>query len=86
MANLITIQDLDSHLRSWLEERARQLGIGVEDLILQLIHDAATKQAASPSKSPTTLERLAGTWTPQEASSFLQTVEDFERIDDRIWK
>lgn len=32
------------------------------------------------------LDKLVGTWSEQEAEQFMKSIEDFEKIDEDLWK
>jgi plasmid stability protein len=83
MSVSISIHDLDEETASWIRQEAERRGISMEEMALELIHQAVDRR-----RLPTydDLDALAGTWTDDQARAFLRSVADFEQVDDKLWE
>lgn len=83
----ITIPALDSTTMALLKEEAERQGIGVETVILQFLHrglESARKNHSDQSFYE--LDALAGTWSEEETSEFLNGIADLDRVDQELWR
>ncbi len=51
MGTSITVRDIDPGDKSWLRREVRQVGVSMEELVRQLIHDKRTKTEHRPKPS-----------------------------------
>ena len=87
MSDAITIQALDSTTMALIKEEAKQRGVSVETVILQLVHRGL--ESARRSRNNQTfheLDALAGTWSEEEASEFLNGIADTNSISEGLWR
>jgi len=87
MPRSITIEDVDDVTASWLVEEAGRRGVSVESIAGQLLQrglEWERRRAALPLYED--LDGLAGTWSEDEATAFLQAVATFEHVDRALWQ
>ena len=85
MQSNIHLRGIDKLLLSRLKQEAAEQDVSVNSLVLQLLKQAlglATQRHVSVYHD---LDKLAGTWSKQEAKTFTKSVADFEKIDKDIW-
>jgi hypothetical protein len=83
----ITIQDLDEATVAWIHEEAKRRGMSVDMFVLQLIQKGIGLERKS-SEPPiyNDLDSLAGTWSDEEATEFLNAIADFNKVDENLWQ
>jgi len=55
--------------------------------VRELLNEALGPVTKETSTAPHhDLDALAGTWSDEEADSFLSTIADFDRVDEDLWK
>jgi hypothetical protein len=87
MSTEITIQDLDDATEKWIAEEASQRGVTIDQLILELIQKGiSVERQSSPAPIYDDLDSLAGTWTEEQATEFLNAIDDFELVDEKLWR
>lgn len=87
MSAPITIEALDESTAGWIAEEAKRRGVTIEELIIQLIEKAVSEERSSEQlHAYHDLDSLAGTWTDEQASEFLDAVADFESVDEKLWE
>ena len=87
MPRSITVEDVDDATMSWLVEEAGRRGVSVESFAGQLLQrglEWERRRAALPLYDD--LDGLAGTWSEDEATAFLQAVATFEHVDRALWQ
>ena len=87
MPRSITIDDIDDATASWLAEEARRRGVSVESVAGQLLQSGLESERRWAALSTYhELDALAGTWSEDEAATFLQVVASFEHVDPALWQ
>ncbi|MFO1429369.1 MAG: hypothetical protein U1F76_04400 [Candidatus Competibacteraceae bacterium] len=83
----LSVRGIDEQTTQLLKQEAEQRGISMNTLILELIR-AGISSRFEAIQRPTfsDLDYLAGTWTPEEAAEFIKTQQDFEKIDEELWR
>ena len=83
----IIIQSMDEPTVAWINEESERRGISAESLILDLIHKGIVVERSSPElQAYHELDSLAGTWSEEQATEFLNAVDDFEHVDEKLWQ
>lgn len=83
----ITIQNLDEHSIKWINQKAKQLNVHIEDIIVKLIHDQMRSDENEIELTQyDDLDSLAGTWSRKEADEFFQTIDKFNQVDESLWQ
>lgn len=87
MPKSITIHDVDDTTVNWLVDEAKRQGTSVEQVAGQLLRRALEGERYQ-SGLPTyhDLDALAGTWSEDEATAFLEGIADFEQVDSELWR
>ena len=83
MALSITIDQSDVALWESLRAEAARRGLEVDALVKELLREGlrpATTAGATPPHHD--LDTLAGTWSEEEAESFLSAIEYFQQVDE----
>lgn len=80
----ISLRGIDDEIAQRLREEAQRQGTSVNALILQFVRKGVGLQAP---RRPVyhDLDVLAGTWSAEEASAFLDSLSDFEQVDRGLW-
>ena len=70
-----------------INQKAKQLNVNLEDLIVKLIHDQMkSDQNGIELIQYHDLDSLAGTWSKKEADEFLQAIDKFNQVDESLWQ
>ena len=86
MANL-SIRGLEPETAERLKEHARQRGLSVNAQVIEYIRQGlGIAGPASRRSTHQDLDHLAGTWDAAEALTIESRLEDFEAIDEELWK
>ena len=83
MAN-ISLRGCDDELNRAMKRASAQRGLSVNRLIIETLRESLLNSNAKKRRHDD-LDRLAGTWTEEEARTFDLTVADFEKIDEDLW-
>lgn len=83
----LSVRGIDEQTTQLLTQEAKRRGISINVLILELIRNGISSRF-EVIRRPTfnDLDHLAGTWTPEEAAEFIKTQQDFEKIDEELWR
>ena len=84
--NQITLRNLDPELENQIRETARKKGKSLNRVILEMLHEHVGIGEKEHAGRAETLRNLAGGWTEDQASAFLQSIESCEQIDEEMWK
>jgi len=85
MANM-TVRGLDDLTLKALKEKAKQEGTSVNATLVKLLRKDLGIAKKKRLVSYNDLDHLAGTWDDKEFRSFQKAIQDFETIDDTLWK
>jgi len=86
MADL-SLRGLDETTTKRLRSEAKRRGLSVNSLVIQLIREGVGTKRPEVSRAPFgDLDKLAGTWSKDEADQFMKAVADFEQIDRDLWQ
>lgn len=86
MARNIYLRNIDEKLFAQLKTMASNKDISMNNLILKLLKKGLRSIQVRFSKTYHDLDKLAGTWTKQEAKTFLKSIASLERVDKDLWK
>jgi hypothetical protein len=83
----ISLRGIDDETAARLKEQARKENLSVNALILRLIRRGIGLAPGSPRhQRHQELDALAGTWSRDEAAQFLESIRDFEAVDEDLWR
>ena len=86
--NQLTVRGFDDELSDRLRGLARREGISLNQAALRLLRKGAglTDGGGGRGKVRSSLDDLFGSWTAEEADAFDAAIEDFEVIDEEMWR
>ena len=87
--NQLTVRGFDDELSDRLRGLARREGISLNQAALRLLRKGAGLTGGgggSRGKVGTSLDDFIGSWTAEEADAFDAAIEDFEVIDEEMWR
>jgi len=83
----ISIHGIDIEMEKMIRERAKSEGKSVNKVVKELLADALGLGGKKKKKDRRKeFEDLCGVWTKEEADQFLESIADFEKIDEEDWK
>ena len=86
METTITIKNLDDLSIEWINQKAKQQGVDLEDIIIKLIHDhMKSSEKKTDLVQYNDLDSLAGTWNVKEADDFSHAIDKFNQVDKNLW-
>ena len=78
----LNMNALDGVTRDWIQDAVRRTGASVEEVIERLIKRGITAERQSAqAQRYHDLDKLAGTWSAEEADAFRLATADFAQID-----
>ncbi|MGH9897738.1 MAG: hypothetical protein ACRD4L_02665 [Pyrinomonadaceae bacterium] len=87
MSTAIIIQDIDETTAKWISDEAERRGVSVEALILELISKGIGVECEDAKlQTYHDLDSLAGTWSDEQATEFMNAITDFEQVDEKLWQ
>lgn len=90
MLQELKLENIDEEIIKRLKSRAANKGIDLNTFILSIFKKAIGMDSANTTEIQGDvyhdLDYLAGTWTEEEAESFMKATEDFNKIDSELWK
>ena len=86
--NQLTVRGFDDELSASLRRLAKSEGISLNKAALKLMRKGAglSDGAGGADVVGSSLDHLFGKWTQAEADEFDAALEDFETIDESVWK
>ena len=82
----MTIRGLDDVTVKALKDKAKQEGTSVNTILLKILKEDLGLKKKSRIVVYNDLDHLAGTWNEKDFVEFQERVEDFEKIDAKLWK
>ena len=84
----ITIRGFDPELERRVRELADREGISLNQAVLRLLRKGAglERPKAKENVVGSSLDDLIGTWSDEEAQEVMDAVQDFETIDESLWR
>jgi len=82
----MTIRGLDDVMVKALKDKAKQEGTSVNTILLKILKEDLGLKKKSRIVVYNDLDHLAGTWNKKDFVEFQERVEDFEKIDAKLWK
>lgn len=82
----ITIRGLDDITVAALKEKAKQEGTSVNATLVKLLQEELGLKKKKRMVVYNDLNHLAGTWSDKDYQEFNKNIEDFETIDETMWK
>lgn len=84
----LTIRGFDRDLENAIKGLAGREGISLNRAALRLMRQGAGigPDAQFSDRIGDRLDHLMGTWSEEEEREFIEAVEEFERIDEDLWR
>jgi plasmid stability protein len=82
----MTIRGLDDSTAKALKDRAIREGTSINAALLKIIQEEFGIKEKSRTRIYSDLDHLAGTWSEREFKAFQKKIEDFEIVDENMWK
>ena len=83
MKNLM-LRGCDEELARALKTASRRHGLSVNRLIIEILRKELVGEGKNRQRHDD-LDRLAGTWSDEDAASFERSTAGFEELDDSLW-
>lgn len=83
---VMTIRGLDEITMKALKEKAKQDGTSINAALLKIIRKDLGLEKRKRTVVYDDLDHLAGTWDKRDFMEFQKNVEDFEKIDEKMWR
>ena len=81
-ASHLTVRNLPGQLAAALDHEKRRRGTSLNQTVINLLEQSLGINSTRSNG----LLRLAGTWTEAEQQKFLAGIQEFEEIDQDLWK
>lgn len=84
----LTVRGFDDELSSAIQGLAQREGISLNKAALRLLRKGAglADHGTGRAKVGSSLDHFFGSWTQAQADELDAALEDFERIDEEMWK
>lgn len=83
---IMTIRGLDDLTIKALKEKAKQEGTSVNATLVKLLREELGLKKKKRTVVYNDLDHLAGTWSDNDYKEFQNRIEDFEKVDEAMWK
>jgi len=83
---VMTLRGLDDTTIKALKEKAKKEGMSVNAILVKILRKELGIEKKRHTVVYNDLDHLAGTWDKKDYMEFQKTIEDFEKIDEKIWK
>ncbi len=86
--NQLTLSGFDDELMKEMKRLAERDGISLNEFALRLLREGVSMsdRTKDAPKVGSSLDHLIGTWTDAEADEINAALEDFEVVDEAMWK
>lgn len=85
MTSNIHLRSIDKLMMLRIKKEAAARNMSINQLILLLLRNGLGMGNKPTKIIHHDLDKLAGTWSKQEAKQFRKAIEDFEKIDKDLW-
>lgn len=85
MPESITISSLDEKSARWIENEAKKRKMNKEAVALLLIHKGIECEHFEL-KTYDDLDFLAGTWSKEQSTEFMNSISHFDQVDENLWR
>lgn len=82
----MTVRGLDDSTIKALKEKAKQEGTSVNAALVNLLKEELGLKKKKRCVIYNDLDHLAGTWSEKDYDEFQKRIEDFEKIDENLWR
>lgn len=86
MTNQLTVRGVDDALHRRLKSEAQNLGLSVNQYVLEILREAAGQvEKSAPAPRYHDLDDLAGSWDDAAFAEFEALTADQRQIDEALW-
>ena len=84
----LTVRGFDDELSAAIQDLARREGISLNKAALRLLRKGAglADGAEGRRKVGSSLDHLFGSWTQEQVDELNEALEQFEKIDEDLWR
>ncbi len=82
----ITLRGMDPELEQAIRKMARKSGKSLNRVILDMICENTSYRKSRNIPPADSLRTLAGGWSEEDASEFLESIKSSEQIDEEMWR
>ena len=84
----LTVRGFDDELSSAIQRLAKREGISLNQAVLRLLRKGTglADHGAGRAKVGSSLDHLIGTWTQEQADEMDEALQEFETIDEELWR
>ena len=87
MPDSITISNLDETTANWIDKEARRRGTNKEAIALSLIRKGMECEREHLAlQTYDDLDSLAGTWSEEQRTEFMNAITYFDQVDEKLWQ
>jgi hypothetical protein len=87
MPKSIVINNLDEATANWIDEEAKKRGTDKEAVALHLIRKGIECEHGHVAlQTFDDLDSLAGTWSEEQATEFMEAIAYFDQVDEKLWQ
>jgi len=79
----ITLRNIPPKLQEIIQRRAETAGLSLSKTIIQMLEEATGQRPAFDQHDH--LDRLAGTWSDEEAAAFDAALVEQRKVDPELW-
>lgn len=83
---VMTVRGLDDITIKALKEKAKQEGTSINTVLLRILRKELGIEKKKHTVVYNDLDHLAGTWDKRDYMEFQKNTEDFEKIDEKMWR
>ncbi len=81
----LTLRGLDAQAEDQIRKRARETGKSLNQVVLEIVHQALGVGGQHKRSAGEELRSLAGGWTQAEAEEVMAGVGQCRQIDEELW-
>ncbi len=82
----ITIRGLAPEMEREIRKKAKETGKSLNRVILDMIYKSSGFEKGKKRTAAASLKELAGGWSEEEASEFLESIRSCGQIDEEMWE
>ena len=82
----ITLRGMDPEVEKEIRRISRRSGKSLNQVILEMIYQFRGRGRGSKRPPADSLRELAGGWSAQDASEFVESIKACEQIDEEMWR
>lgn len=86
MATTMTIRGLEDTAVKALKEKAKRDGTSLNAAVVAILNERLGLKKRPRIVIHTDLDHLAGTWSEKDYLEFKKKTEDFEKVDEGMWR